>query len=89
MLSPCILHLLVQFILLIRLLTILEESVIVLRRFRMHSDNIVSLLHGIVQSSPLIRVLPSLEHLAAKGNSLNGSVVKSAKGGFRRPIGCF
>ena len=55
----------------------------------MHSDNIVSLLHGIVQSSPLIRVLPSLEHLAAKGNSLDGSVVKSAKGGFRRPIGCF
>ena len=30
MLSPCILHLLVQFILLIRLLTILEESVIML-----------------------------------------------------------
>ena len=26
--------------------TILEESVIVLRRLRIHSDNIVSLLHG-------------------------------------------
>ena len=41
MLSPCILHLLIQFILLIRLLTILEESAIVLQRYQMHSDNIV------------------------------------------------
>ena len=46
MLSPCIFHLLRQFILLIRFL-ILEESVIVLRRFQIHSNNIVSWLHGI------------------------------------------
>ena len=35
-----------------RIATILEESVIVLRRFRIPSNNIVSLLHGIICSSP-------------------------------------
>ena len=35
-----------------RIATILEESVIVLWRFRISSNNIVSLLHGIVCSSP-------------------------------------
>ena len=34
--------------------TILEESVIVFRRLRIHYNNIVSLLHGIVQSPPLL-----------------------------------
>ena len=35
-----------------RIPRILEESVIVLRRLRIHYNNIVSLLHGIVQSLP-------------------------------------
>ena len=53
MLFPCILHLLIQFILPISdLYTILGESVIVFRRLRIHFNNIVSLLHCIVQSSP-------------------------------------
>ncbi len=37
--------------------TILEESVIILRRLRIHSNNIVSLLHGIVRSSPVLKGL--------------------------------
>ena len=35
-----------------RIPRILEESVIVLRRLRIHYDNIVSLLHGIALESP-------------------------------------
>ena len=80
MLSPCILRLLIQFILLIRLLTILEESVIVLRRLRMPSDNIVSLLHGIVQSSPSLVLLPNLQHLVSKRVSFNRSIVEPTEG---------
>ena len=80
MLSPCILRLLIQFILHIRLLTILEESVIVLRRLRMPSDNIVSLLHGIVQSSPSLVLLPNLQHLVSKHVSFDRSIVEPTEG---------
>ena len=52
----------------------------------MHSDNIVYYMVSFKAHHALIQVLPSLQHLAAKGNSLDGSVVKSTKGGFRRPI---